>query len=779
MTIRSGQSGTGYRDLTFFFPMASPEGPVGYARLGAGVLYEGWEELPVEGFDVSSVADAWASLHNGSLWPAVPPKGTLRWQGSFLGTRDQIASGRLRGRSAHLSILLLATAWQNDRLAGPDDDGTLRVWATGELDGEGRLLPVDQLGHKLRIFLEHWTCHPGPAVFIAPAATRSGINPDRFRAHQPLEEIRFDPHRLPSLPEDKPTLLWVNRGDTGALGRWLCGPARPTRSQRLFLLALVALLLAGTAAVALSGVFRTPASEPPPGLPPPLEGARLALRAEHTWQIDADAAQQIEGVETQDGYIVWQEPLTNYRSGSDNVCTPGFMLPADVTLKYALGPRDIHVAASGNPSEVLSVLAPPRRYGWPMQVLPEQRKHLAFFRQQAFYPSHTVLGKALVEQVKQLVKENVIQDDPLTAKAVMQTRMELFNGFHSPVHLVYQAVGCCGPANECFGQHIANDVCPLPSPQSTGSMSRSFRIFYVNPSHSYLGLHFGGDRRNRADILLDEETIAGCRGPHSRRTYVTNTYPSKVVLKAEKTWSHVYNELSMAVVATGLSVAEPQQSPHPGMVDSIPPVLSKILPGWTGSPVFLFEAHFDQGIAPFRERYKAATAERRRLRLERTAPDGSACAVCALQKPARGSWTLSYSVGLLTDQSIMSVCIEDRSWKRRNCVTLNNSNENGQHSGLHLLCNTPYTGQGTRQEQEIINHSFDPPANENYRIHLVHDDQGCTLLLNGMEVGTESSECLLDSFDQITIYGLQHSNPGHGGFVDDVVVYRQEHRSVP
>ena len=95
------------------------------------------------------------------------------------------------------------------------------------------------------------------------------------------------------------------------------------------------------------------------------------------------------------------------------------------------------------------------------------------------------------------------------------------------------------------------------------------------------------------------------------------------------------------------------------------------------------------------------------------------------------------------------------------------------------LCNTPYTGQGTNPEQEIIDHSFDPPADENYRIHLVHNDRGTTLVLNGMEVGCESSSCLVDSFDQITIYGLQQSNPGHGGFVDDVVVYQQDHSAAP
>ncbi len=780
MTTGSRHKRAGRRKLAFFFPMASPGGPVGYAAIGAGAEYERWDELPVESFDVSSVAGAWASLNGGSLWPAVPPEGTLRWRGSFMGSRDEVDAGRLRGRSAHLSILLLASAWRRGRLAGPGDQDVLRVWASGELDGEGRLLPVDQLEHKLRIFLEHWSCHPGPAVFIAPAATRSTISPERFRTHQPLEELRFDPRRLPELPDDKPVLLWVNRADVGALVRWLCGPARKAPSRRLLWCALALGLLLAVAAWALTGRLSSGSPDRQIVLPSPLKGARIALRVAHSWRIDDSLAGTLAWLKIDGDYLTWREPLSNYRQSTDNGCVPGFMLPGDVELRYALGPREVYVAAFGDPSKLLSVLAPPRRFGFPRIDSPEKLARLVFFRQQAFDPGHTLLAKVLLEQVQRLRKASVIQGEPGSAEDLLTGRPELFHDFRAPVHLVYQAVGCCGPDSNCLDSNLLNDVCPQPSAASAGSMSRSFKLYYVNPSNSYIALFFGGDRHNSAHVVLGGKTIAGCEGPHSRRTFLTDTYPDQVALHAERSWSQVYSEFSMAVVANGISVSDPAQEPPVGLAAVGPPVLAEIQPGWTAPPVFALDAHFDREIDPFRDVYKKGVSiERRRLRLERTAPEGCASVEAVLPAGIHGNWTLSFSGALLTEQSILAVCTEDRAWKNMNCVTLNNSTENGQQPGLHLLCNTHCAGQGIKTGQVLISHEFDPPAGRPYRIQLSNDERGLRLVLNGMELGRSSGPCAVRKFDLVRIDGFQCGNPGHGGFVDDVVVFSQKHRPLP
>lgn len=772
--------------VSIYFPMAAPDGPVGYAR----VLVGGDDEvprLPLENFDVRTVGDAWGSLHEGRLWPATPPAGTLRWRPSFLGTRKEIDAARSRGKSAHLAILIAVAAWQAGQSAA-SDPGPLALWATGELDRDGRLLPVDGFGDKLCLALEFVAVNGGSALFLAPAANRTTVDTEALRASS-IRDLRFDASRpIPVPKEGQLSIVWVNRHDVGLLlqrlvsgllfhqTRTVRAPSRRSRVATLAALPLVAaLVVAGWSLMrasreGTSGAVASAAHE----VPAPLEDARFVVHLRHDWGVDLERVfEKTAGAERDHGYVVWEESLGDYELPSSGGCGYGRALPRSVTLRYALSESEFAVGAVGDLSDSLSVLRPPYRFGL-RELLPSGEPVFGYqYRRRTFGPRWTVLGRALVRNAERLMEAEWAPERPATREQILASDIALFSGLDRDVHLLEFSLSCCGPDNACDASSFGNWACPLPSPTASGLLSRSLGLTYENPKHSWIALYVMSDARNRTWVELDGRERISCAGPHGLWLSRTEEFPAQVTVAAERSWSHVQVEVSLAVLADAIQFRDLGQAPAHGLSEGVAPNLVRLAPGWSSGFEALLWTDFSTGtMAPFSALGGDASVRNGRLRLLR---EGGAKgdARATLSAPARGAWTFEISLALATDDSSVAACLQDRSWSTQTCLVLNTKTENDAQPGAHLLCEYYSDTIDVPPEAERIEYRFDPGVGVTHRLRLEHlPDSTWKLSVDGVPRGESKGGCLVKQFDAIELIGNQDSNPGHGGFFDDIVVLR-------
>ncbi len=125
---------------------------------------------------------------------------------------------------------------------------------------------------------------------------------------------------------------------------------------------------------------------------------------------------------------------------------------------------------------------------------------------------------------------------------------------------------------------------------------------------------------------------------------------------------------------------------------------------------------------------------------------------------------------LLTDQSLVSLCLEDTAsdpWQRY-CMTLNTKTENGSQRGAHLLVNTIHDNSANDPDKELIEDNFDPGTQTEHTLRMTRSPDGqLDLFVDGVSVGS-AIDNRIQRFDRIGLYGMQDTNAGHGGFFDDV-----------
>jgi hypothetical protein len=771
-----------------YFPMAAASGPVGYAAVGVGAA-TGAEALPVDNFDVQTVGEAWAALFGGALFPATPPAAGLHWQPAFMGPADEVDAGRSRGRSAHLALLLAVAAWRAERQAAPERP-EVRLWATGELDPDGALKPVDGLAHKLRLFLEHWAVHGGRCLLVAPAANRPTLDLAAVAAGRPLIERHFDPRRPLPLPDAAgPMILWVNRGDVRPLlDRLFAQPRRAGRSGRWLAAGLAA---AAGLALLLLGPWWPGAGAPtdtgqhwlPRRPAAAIASAPFALALRHDWDIDrraVAAALAPAEVREQDAAVIWEDDGAAFRPDTVTRCGEVHALPAAVRLRFHLEPQRFWVEALGETSAALSYLYGPVEGPGPRLPRPFIRRNVEHARP-VYDPRLSVLFRSLVAAYRRFLHGGAVRQGPDSITALLKGEIFVHNGLNRPIHLVQAAVRCCASLNGCDRGDVRNRVCPLPGVDAAGTFSHSFSLVYRNPQHGYIGLQVNADRGNPIRIELDGSPALRCAGPAGTRGYRIDTFPAAIRLAGQRRWSAVRAEFTAALVADSVRFTDAAQQPTQGLSAGLAPRMLHLDPGWTAAPEVLLAADFRNGRpAPFTAERGRVQVESGRLRLERTV-GRFGYASLELNKPVDGAWKLGATMELLSEQSLVSICLANRDWAKMACLSLTTETLNGSRRGAYLFCDTTNDNASTPAERIAIDHRFDPRPATLHRLELERDATGrWSLWVDGTLRGRSTAACLIDGFDRMSLLGGQDSAAGHGGFIDDVVLYRQQHRkSVP
>ncbi len=772
-----------------YFPMAAASGPVGYANVGVGAE-TGAGALPVDNFDVQTVGEAWAALFGGALFPAAPPAAGLRWRPAFMGPAGEVDAGRSRGRSAHLAVLLAVAAWRAERQAEPAQ-AEVQLWATGELDPDGALKPVDGLAHKLRLFLEHWAVHGGRCLLVAPAANRPTLDLAAVAGGRRLVERHFDPRRPLPLPDAAaPMILWVNRGDVRPLlDRLIARPLRAWRPGRLLAAGLAT--AAGLALLLVLGPWwpwtNTPADTGRNWLPrrpaAAIAEAPFALALRHDWDIDRSAlpaAMAPAEVRERDGALIWEDDGGVFRPDTVTRCGEVHALPEDVRLRFHLDPHRFWVEALGDPSAALAYLYGPVSGPGPRLPQPFMRRNENHARP-VYDPRLSVLFRSLVAAYQRLLHGGAVRRGPDGIAALLQAGLFVHNSLRRPIHLVQAAVHCCASLNGCDRGDLRNRTCPLPGVDAVGAFSHSFSLVYRNPQHGYLGLEVNADRDNPIRIELDGTPALRCPGPAATKSYRLDTFPATIRLAAHRRWSSARAEVTAALVADSVRFADAAQQPAPGLSAGMAPRVLHLEPGWTAVPDVLVEADFRHGRpAPFVAERGRVRVENSRLRLERTAGRFGHASL-ELDEPVTGAWKLGAAMELLSEQSLVSICLAERDWATKSCLSLTTETLNGSRRGAYLFCDTTNDNASTPPARIAIAHRFDPLPASPHRLQLERDAAGrWSLWVDGALRGRSAVACLIDGFDRILLVGGQDSAAGHGGFIDDLVLYRQQHReSVP
>jgi len=568
-------------------------------------------------------------------------------------------------------------------------------------------------------------------------------------------------------------MLWVNRDDVGQVMDWLVGRGSRDGSRQttwLKILPGVALLAAAAAALAIWQPFSA-RDDGGVSVPAPLAGAPFVLQVEHDWRVDLGGiAAGIEGARREGDLVVWEEPLTKYLRPTDRGCGDGRYLPRGARLRYSIGPGLFGVAAVGTKSETLAVLRPPSRAGVLSKFGRRPYRENAWYRKRVFDPRFSLLGAGLLTNYLKLRDNGLVDKGPASVDDFLATEMWFQNALDRSVFLVYSASTCCSmKSNVCSRNDLKNIWCPFPTTESTGRAERSFGLEYENPKHAYLAMHVVGDTRNEGRVELDGKVRAVCAGPHRHTSYLLDIYPRDVGLVAERNWSQYYIEVAFAFVADEVRYKDYLQLPVDGMSGNRAPILQLVRPGWIGAPRMVMLSDFTKTLDPWSRHKGIARLEDGRLRLEREGGEAGSVFL-APQRPLGGRLELGATMSLLTDQSLITACLHERRWGRRVCLTLNTKTENGSQRGAHLLCNASKDNIGVPPESELAEYRFDPGVKRQHRLEVERLADGSWVMwVDGVQRGT-SAACRLDIVDEITLSGFQDSDPGHGGYFDDVVV---------
>ncbi len=764
-------------EAAVFFPMAAPSGPVGYARVWVDTTGTAGG-LPLDNFDVQTAGEAWTTLHAGALFPVAPSEACLAWEPSFLGSPGEVDAGRSKGRSAHLATLLSVAAWRSGHQS-PPEQAAIEIWASGELDPEGQLKPVDHLEHKLRIFFERLAVHNGSGMFIAPAANRTAVDLQAVAGDTPVLEHHFTAGTsLPAPRQGHPVVVWVNRADVRALLNRLLPDARLKRRRRTASLALMVCL--GVLAT-FWGLWWRPVEAahptgPPVELPAGLKDARFAiyLPGQYNFDLDELLSKIPRARSVQDG-LVWSDDGSAFRPTTREKCGGKSSVPSGLSFRFRLDRQGIWASAHGSPSEALAALSMinvfvQERY-FPKDFLQERQ----YNAHHAFDPRMTLLYAALSKACLSLQDSGAVQGAPATIRELASRDLYLLNALEGPVASVYLANACCSEVNECKTHDRRSSACPLPDLLVEGSAERWFTMRLTAPRHAYLSLSGSADSRERVWAHFDDKSILDCTGASMARRFMLDTYPERVRIGGHKSWSQYGIEFMGLFVADGLEVTDVGQTPDVGLSTRLYPQIQTLRPGWIGVPRILFEADFNSGSPePFEVISDQVEVEGGRLRLVRTAGHYST-ASAELTDPVDGDWTLAVDFELITGQSSLSVCLRDSAWQQHTCLAMNTKTENGSRKGVHLFCNKMNDNSHYAPEATALSHRFDPQTGHPHHLQLEHDHDGTwRLRVDGLPRGETRAACLIKRFDRITLHGFQDSNAGHGGYVDDLILYRQE-----
>ena len=794
MPDSAGKETLGARpSFAFFLPLAAPQRPVGYARIWVGAAGEEAQRLPLDNFDVGTVGEAWSALVANSLWPVVSPRGTLYWQPVFMGSPEEVAAGRSKGKSAHLTVLLAVAAWDAGRASCTGEDAEVHLWASGELDFAGNLLPVESLAHKLRLFLVHASNHAGRSLFLAPAANRATVDVVSLGG-ETVEERLFSPElSLESLPPGA-TVVWVNRGDVRQLLAWIAGDPGPAGRDgdiaassggkgaaqagstlrrppaRRFVFATAGLLLLLLAAVLL---LPRSGDDSRGGLPPALQETLLALSLSHHWSFSPGrVAREIAGARTIGEAVVWEEELASYNAVADGRYGDDRLLPDGVKLIGVLDRFGYHLGVQGPPARALAVLGLLDHDVNQLRLPKGTRFGDTGCRRRLFDPRRTVLFSVMAAHYLRLAAAGVIDDGPANKKEFYRQRFRFYNGLGERIHVLYATVACCSiPVERGLPGSPFNSFCPLSSAQVPGRALRGFKLDYQGRRHSYLAALVGGDSARSGSVLLDGRQLVASSGAFRHGAHLLDEYPRHAELRSQSRGVTFNAELVMVVAAAALWVDGYWQEPAKGLSGNLPPVVNIVPAGVSYSPSFVFFEGFDEGRKPPWSKTEAQVEiSRGRLRLFRDESQwGMARFQPARELPRR--WELSAVMELATAASSLDACVYDDSWGEFFCLTLNNETLNGSRPGVHVLCDAKHDNLEIPADRELGRYRFDPGRGVARHLRLQHLPGGrARLFVDGRLRDEFPWRCRVHRADRLELSGGQDSRAGHGGWFDDVLL---------
>jgi|GEM_PF-5766059 len=314
-------------------------------------------------------------------------------------------------------------------------------------------------------------------------------------------------------------------------------------------------------------------------------GSSIDLAAVHADDID------YSGTSYEDGRLCWGDSVNNLPDldMSYDVKHSGDDWPSKVSINCCISSTgEFYATAKGPASDVLSMISGNAHLAGIMNKDNPDVDEV----QSTIDIRQNVLGEVLynyyISQSYSLVSKGYAIGGAQTEEAFYNSTYRFYNGFTKPIFFLKAGLISGAPFGADYSKLNADQWCPQPDYDTTGTAKRSFDISYENALHSAVSAFAYNDNLNSSYIKAGSTVLAEQNDFASTFKLYLDYCPSTIELGTNTIWSSSRPYYTSATLADGVSVANVHEwnannemDPADSLDQNPAPWILEIKPGWT------------------------------------------------------------------------------------------------------------------------------------------------------------------------------------------------------